>query len=57
MYAFQYQKPATLKQAREQANATGGNYLAGGQSLVQAMKLRMSSPGDRKSTRLNSSHT
>ena len=45
MYAFQYQKPATLKQAREQANATGGNYLAGGQSLVQAMKLRMSSPG------------
>jgi carbon-monoxide dehydrogenase medium subunit len=44
MYAFQYQKPATPKQARELAEALEGHYLAGGQSLVQAMKLRMSNP-------------
>jgi aerobic carbon-monoxide dehydrogenase medium subunit len=44
MYAFQYQKPATPQQARELAEALQGQYLAGGQSLVQAMKLRMSNP-------------
>jgi carbon-monoxide dehydrogenase medium subunit len=44
MYAFQYQKPANLQQARELAESLQGQYLAGGQSLVQAMKLRMSNP-------------
>ena len=44
MYAFQYQKPATPQQAREWAESLQGQYLAGGQSLVQAMKLRMSNP-------------
>lgn len=42
MYAFDYQRPADLAQARA---AAGGEarYLAGGQSLVQAMRLRLSS--------------
>jgi carbon-monoxide dehydrogenase medium subunit len=44
MYAFHYQKPTTLKEARDHAHASGGSFLAGGQSLVQAMKLRMSNP-------------
>lgn len=40
MYAFDYQRPATRAQA---IAAAGGDakYLAGGQSLVQAMKLRL----------------
>ena len=45
MYAFEYQRPNSLKQAIEVTQAHNGSYLAGGQSLVQAMKLRMSSPG------------
>ena len=44
MYAFHYQKPTTLKEARDLVHASGGSFLAGGQSLVQAMKLRMSNP-------------
>jgi carbon-monoxide dehydrogenase medium subunit len=44
MYAFQYQRPGSAAQA-VQAAQNGGSYLAGGQSLVQAMKLRMSDPG------------
>ena len=45
MYAFEYQKPETQPQALGLAQSLGGQYLAGGQSLVQAMKLRMSQPG------------
>jgi aerobic carbon-monoxide dehydrogenase medium subunit len=47
MHAFEYHRPASLKDAvslREQKS--DGRYLAGGQSLVQAMKLRLSSPTD-----------
>ncbi len=44
MYAFEYQRPTSLTQARQAALTHNGSYLAGGQSLVQAMKLRMSSP-------------
>jgi carbon-monoxide dehydrogenase medium subunit len=43
MYAFQYHRPGSAEQAL-QAARSGATYLAGGQSLVQAMKLRMSSP-------------
>ena len=47
MHAFEYHKPASSKDA---ASLLGkkpeGRYLAGGQSLVQAMKLRLSSPSD-----------
>lgn len=45
MYPFQYHRPETPEQALQQARASAGQYLAGGQSLVQAMKLRMSQPG------------
>jgi aerobic carbon-monoxide dehydrogenase medium subunit len=47
MHAFEYHRPASTKEAlalgskKEEAR-----YLAGGQSLVQAMKLRLSSPTD-----------
>ena len=41
MYAFDYQRPTSRADA---VSAAGGDarYLAGGQSLVQAMKLRLS---------------
>jgi carbon-monoxide dehydrogenase medium subunit len=45
MHAFHYHRPSSAKDAvslsKEEAR-----YLAGGQSLVQAMKLRLSSPSD-----------
>lgn len=47
MYAFRYQKPSTL--AAASSALTGGadaKLLAGGQSLVQAMKLRLAAPSD-----------
>jgi len=42
MYTFDYQRPASVADAKA---ALGGDarYLAGGQSLIQAMKLRLSS--------------
>src|SRR5438128_2215607 len=47
MHAFQYHRPASTKEALSLAQQkTEGRYLAGGQSLVQAMKLRLSSPSD-----------
>jgi carbon-monoxide dehydrogenase medium subunit len=47
MHAFQYHRPASNKDAISLAGQKGeGRYLAGGQSLVQAMKLRLSSPTD-----------
>ena len=42
MYAFEYQRPASVADA--QAALSGdARFLAGGQSLIQAMKLRLSS--------------
>jgi carbon-monoxide dehydrogenase medium subunit len=41
VYAFEYQRPADLAAART-ALAGDARYLAGGQSLVQAMRLRLS---------------
>src|SRR5258706_6229944 len=47
MHAFHYHRPASLKDALSLGSQkTEGRYLAGGQSLVQAMKLRLSSPTD-----------
>src|SRR3954463_5772923 len=47
MHAFQYHRPASAKDALSLAGQKSeGRYLAGGQSLVQAMKLRLSSPTD-----------
>lgn len=47
MYAFEYHRPASLKDALALCAQKGeGKFLAGGQSLVQAMKLRLSSPSD-----------
>jgi carbon-monoxide dehydrogenase medium subunit len=47
MHAFQYHRPASMKEALSLGSQkTEGRYLAGGQSLVQAMKLRLSSPSD-----------
>jgi carbon-monoxide dehydrogenase medium subunit len=47
MHAFQYHKPTSAKDAAALAGQKSeGRYLAGGQSLVQAMKLRLSSPSD-----------
>ncbi len=47
MYAFEYHRPSTTKDALDlAAKKSEGKFLAGGQSLVQAMKLRLSSPSD-----------
>jgi carbon-monoxide dehydrogenase medium subunit len=47
MHAFEYHRPASSKDAVTLAGKKDeGKYLAGGQSLVQAMKLRLASPTD-----------
>lgn len=45
MHAFEYHRPGSAKEAVSLAKGEA-KYLAGGQSLVQAMKLRLSSPSD-----------
>ena len=45
MYAVEYRQPASLAEAVGLLGSTGGRPLAGGQSLVAAMKLRLSQPG------------
>jgi len=42
MYAFDYQRPASVAEAKT-ALSGDARFLAGGQSLIQAMKLRLSS--------------
>ena len=42
MYAFEYQRPASRGRGRSAPRAATTRYLAGGQSLVQAMRLRLS---------------
>ena len=42
MYAFDYQRPGSVNDAKA-AFSGDARYLAGGQSLIQAMKLRLSS--------------
>src|SRR5688500_432094 len=47
MHMFEYHRPASTKDAVSLGSKKSeGRYLAGGQSLVQAMKLRLSSPSD-----------
>jgi len=47
MHAFEYHRAESAKEATSLASKNKeGRYLAGGQSLVQAMKLRLSSPSD-----------
>jgi aerobic carbon-monoxide dehydrogenase medium subunit len=46
MHAFEYHRPASTKEALSLGKGEEAKYLAGGQSLVQAMKLRLSSPSD-----------
>lgn len=43
MHAFDYHRPASLEEA-EQALAAGGQLLAGGQTLLPVMKLRLAGP-------------
>jgi len=44
MYAFQYERPADVA-AVERALSGGAQALAGGQTLIASMKLRLSQPG------------
>jgi carbon-monoxide dehydrogenase medium subunit len=47
MHAFEYHRAASTKEALNLvSNKDEARFLAGGQSLVQAMKLRLSSPSD-----------
>ncbi len=43
MYNFDYQRPGDRAAAAAAAKAANARYLAGGQTLIQAMKLRLSS--------------
>jgi carbon-monoxide dehydrogenase medium subunit len=45
MYAFEYQRAKTVAEAAAALAKSGGKALAGGQSLVGAMKLRLANPG------------
>jgi carbon-monoxide dehydrogenase medium subunit len=45
MYAVNYERPTSLAAAVELLKKSGGRALAGGQSLVGAMKLRLAQPG------------
>src|SRR2546430_4301841 len=45
MYAFEYQRAKSVADAAAEIAKTGGKALAGGQSLVGAMKLRLANPG------------
>jgi aerobic carbon-monoxide dehydrogenase medium subunit len=45
MYAVEFAQPKTLADAAAILASTGGRPLAGGQSLVAAMKLRLAQPG------------
>src|SRR5688500_17589303 len=47
MHAFEYHRPSSTKEALSLGSGKEeARYLAGGQSLAQAMKLRLSSPSD-----------
>ena len=43
MYTFDYQRPASSAAAASALQGADARFLAGGQSLIQAMKLRLSS--------------
>jgi carbon-monoxide dehydrogenase medium subunit len=45
MYAVEYQKAKSVADAAALLSKSGGKALAGGQSLVAAMKLRLAQPG------------
>lgn len=45
MYAFEYRQAKSVDEAARLLGETGGRPLAGGQSLVAAMKLRLAQPG------------
>jgi carbon-monoxide dehydrogenase medium subunit len=45
MYEIDYERPSTLEAAVQSLQRTGGRPLAGGQTLVAAMKTRLSAPG------------
>jgi len=47
MYSFNYQRATSVEQARERLKAQpGARLLAGGQSLVASMKLRLTDPAE-----------
>ena len=45
MYAFEFQRAKTVAEAAAMLAQSGGRPLAGGQSLVGAMRLRLAQPG------------
>ena len=47
MYSFNYQRATSVEQARERLQEQpGARLLAGGQSLVASMKLRLTDPAE-----------
>jgi len=45
MYAFEYHRPKSYGEACAMLTKSGGKVVAGGQSLIGAMKLRLAQPG------------
>jgi carbon-monoxide dehydrogenase medium subunit len=46
MYATTYHRPASLDEAVELIGSGDGKFLAGGQTLIPAMRLRLAAPSD-----------
>jgi carbon-monoxide dehydrogenase medium subunit len=44
MYQFTFERPASLAEAQQAAQDSGAKLLAGGQTLLASMKLRLASP-------------
>ena len=44
MYGFTFERPASVADAQRAAAAAGTKVLAGGQTLLASMKLRLASP-------------
>ena len=44
MYAFTFERPSSVADAAKQAAAGGTKLLAGGQTLLASMKLRLANP-------------
>ena len=46
MYAFEFHRPSSVSEAAALLAKSQGKLIAGGQTLVGAMKLRLASPGN-----------
>jgi aerobic carbon-monoxide dehydrogenase medium subunit len=46
MYSINYHRPSSLAEAMDLMGGSDGKFVAGGQTLIPAMRLRLAAPGD-----------